>query len=299
MFKFLEKIVLFLLCGYLIGEIVTRMYKLNIDIPDYYQDSDGLIKNVPNQTGHYRGGNKWIINKYGNYGFEPKSLDNLITVVGDSYIENVMNPIECHQANFLSNKVANYNFYPCARGGASFIEMMEMTKAMEHLHPLKQLLYVHHGDFTESITEITNIPVTVQWSVATDKIRHAKLSRSRIKDVLYNFKFAYFLYRNYILDSSTFATNNRGKNQKDIDYEKIQLLLNFVKKNYKFNTLVLIFSPDSDIKLVEMLKKNHFQTFELKATDYKSWQLENDSHWSCKGHEAAANQVAKLLTETK
>jgi hypothetical protein len=298
MTKFIIKVLLFIVFGYLLGEIVTRLYRLNIDIPNFYQDTDGLIKNKPNQTGYYVNGNKWFINKYGQYGYEPKSLDRLITVIGDSYIENIMNPPECHQAYFLANMVGEYNFYPCARSGASFIEFMEMAKSLNHLNPIKQLLYVHHGDFIESITEITNQPLTVQLSISSNKIRFPMLTSSRFKDILYNFKFAYFLYRNYLVKSTNVSTNNRDLKQTNIDYVKIQLLLDFVKKNYFTDNIILVFSPDSDKNLIELVKENNFQTFELKSTNYKSWQLANNSHWSCNGHEEAAKQVSKYIDKS-
>jgi hypothetical protein len=297
MIKFSIKVFLFLVFGYIIGEIVVRAYRLNIDIPNFYKDTDGLIKNKPNQTGYYVNGNKWFINKYGHYGYEPKSLDNLITVIGDSYIENIMNPPECHQAYFLARMVDEYNYYPCARSGASFIEFMEMSKSLNHLNPIKQLLYVHHGDFIESITEITNNPLTVQLSITTNKIRYARLTKSRFKDILYNLKFAYFLYRNYIVKNTNVSSNNRDIKHSNIDFHKIQMLLNFVKKNYFTDNIILVFSPDTDNELIELIKENNFQTIELKSTNYKSWQLINDGHWSCYGHEEAAMQVSKCLVQ--
>jgi hypothetical protein len=100
MTKFIFKVFLFIVFGYMIGEGIVRIFKLTIDIPIMYQDSDNLIKNEPNQTGYYTNGNKWIITKHGQYGYEPKSLNSLITVIGDSYIENIMNPPVCHQAYF-------------------------------------------------------------------------------------------------------------------------------------------------------------------------------------------------------
>ena len=68
-------------------------------------------------------------------------------------------------------------------------------------------------------------------------------------------------------------------------------------QNYLTNNLIIIFSPDSDIELVNLLKKNNFQTILLASSNYKSWQLSNDSHWSCYGHEEAAKQVSKYLIQ--
>lgn len=295
MAKFIKQLFLFLFVAYVIGEIIVRTYKLNIDVPDFYQDTTGLLRNKPNQTGSNGDGTMWVIGQYGEYGYEPKSLDNLITVIGDSYIKGTMNPPQCHQAYLLSQGCNKYNYYPCARAGASFIEFMEMTKSLNRLHPVKQLLYVHHADFIESITEVMNVPLTVQLSVTTNKIRHARLTKSRVKDVLYNFKFAYFLYRNYFVSSVDIGTNNRDAMPATIDYDKIQQLLTFVKMNYQTENIVLVLSPDTDKKLIELVKENNFHTLELTTDNYKLWQFEHDSHWSCHGHEEAAKQVSKYL----
>lgn len=294
--KFSLTIIKFIVIGCLIGEIITRLFNLNTDIPKMYVGNDSLIKLFPNQSGNYlKGSHKWIVNKYGNYGYEPDSLNNLITIIGDSYIENIMNPPECHQAYFLSNMSNKFNFYPCARSGASFIEFMEMTKTCERLKPIKQLLYVHDGDFIESIMEIVNHPPTVQISLKNNKIRYPKLHLSRINEIMFNSKFYYYLYRNYFVDSNSQSKDNRNLNLTNINYAKIQLLLDYVKNNYRIDDIVLIFSPDTDLKLIELTKKNGFETFRLKSDNYKSWQLKDDSHWSCFGHEEAAKQVTKFI----
>lgn len=274
-----------------------RVYQLNIDVPDFYRDKDGLLKNRPGQTGSNGDGTRWFINKYGEYGYEPKSLEKPVTVIDDSYIQGLMNPPDCHQAYLLAKKFSSYNYYPCARAGASFIEYMEMSKSLQHLHPVKQLLYVHHGDFIESITEIEKQPLTVQLSVSSNKIRYAKLTTSRVKDILYNFKFAYFLYRKYFVGKADIGTNNRDVVNVSIDYDKIKLLLAYVQKNYRTDNIVLVFSPDTDSKLTAMVKESNFQTLELKAANYKLWQFAHDSHWSCFGHEEAAKQVSKYLQQ--
>lgn len=297
MVKFIIKIVSFLFIGYFIGEAIIRIYKLDVDVQNVYVDSSGLIKNEPNQTGHYLNGNQWVINKYGEFGYQPKSLDSVITVIGDSYIENIMNPPTCHQANFLASMTKNVDFYPCARSGASFIEFVEMAKSLQKLNPIKQLLYVHHGDFTESVKEIKNNLTTVQLELNSNKIIYAKLTQSKFKKILYNFKFAYYLYRNYFNDGGNVSTNNRDDKKSTIDYKKIRLLLKFVKSNYNIEKIVLVFSPDSDLKLIELAKQYSFETVKLTTSDYKSWQLTTDSHWSCYGHEQAALQVAAYLNK--
>lgn len=295
--KFIKSIILFLLVGILIGELTVRVFSLNAEIPKSYVGKDHLIKNYPNQTGNYvNGTHKWIINKYGNPGYEPKSLDSLVTIIGDSFISNMMNPTECHQARYLSDMVSKYNFYPSSRDGASFIEMMERAKSLEYLHPKYQLLYVHHGDFIESIPEIKKIPLTVQYSINSQKITYAKLQSSRFKEVLYNFKFLYYLYRNFLVNNKDVSSNNRDEIKKEkIYYNSIEKLIIATKQHYNTQNIILVFSPDTDLKVIEIAHRKGFQYFLLKTNNYKSWQLPNNSHWSCYGHEEAAKQVSSKL----
>ena len=296
MWKFIFRLSFFFFLAYLIGEGVVRVLKVNIDVPKFYQDTDGLIKFKPNQTGNYvNGRHKWKINRYGYFGYEPNSLDSVITIIGDSFISNVLNPPECHQAQYLSDLNSNFNFFPASRDGAGFLEFMEISKSIDSLNPIKHLLYVHHGDFIESINEIRPNSNTVQVLLKEEKIKYPILQSSPIKDFLYNFKLAYFLYRNYLLKDKNIQTNNRDEKFESIDYDSIQLLLDFTKKNYDTKRIVLVFSPDSDKKVVELLMKNNFETFVLETNNYKSWQMENDSHWSCFGHKEVAKQVNKYL----
>lgn len=294
--RFIFRIFIFIIIGVATGELIVRVFPLSIDIPRFYRDTDNLIKFEPDQSGNSMvGQHKWIINKYGNYGYEPQSLDSVITVIGDSYISNTMNPPECHQANYLANLNPEYDFYPMSRDGASFIEFMEMAKSLEYLNPIRQLLYVHHGDFVESVMECGSQPLTVQLSVEQDSIRYAALTSSRMKEVMYNFKLGYYLYRNYLVRAENNQTNNRNVDFGHIDYDVIQMLLDFVKDNYRTDHIVLVFSPGSDTEFVEFAGRNGFQTLFLQTDDYKSWQLESDSHWSCFGHEEAAKQVDYFL----
>lgn len=296
--KFLQSLLLFCGIGIVMGEIIVRVFSLSIDVHKFYIDKDNLIKNYPNQTGKNGYKHQWIINKYGEFGYEPKSLNNLVTVIGDSFITNTMNPPECHQANYLSKLTAKYNFYPSARAGASFIEMMEKARALEHLHPVYQLLYIQQADFIESVSEIKSAPLTVQISVKTGQVKYAKLQSSKFKEVIYNFKFFYYIYRNYIfmLLGNDDATNNRVLiKRKKINYQLIEDLLVISKKKYNTRNVILVFSPDTDKKVIDLVKNSGFRYFQLISKDYKSWQMPKDSHWSCHGHEEAAKQVANYL----
>ena len=294
--KFLIKCSIFLLIGLLIGELVVRIFHLNTDVPKMYKSQSELIKFYPNQKGYWlKGSHKWVVNKYGQFGYEPKRLDNIFTVIGDSYISNIMNPPECHQANYLSKINKDFDFFPCSRDGASFMEMMEMKTELDSLNPNGHLLYVHHGDFVESIRDIKAKQNTTQVNLINGKKYFPELSSSKLKDLLYNFKFAYYIYRNYIVKSNNSVNNRDSLKSKDLDYDYLMKLILFVKKNYEIKNVYLIFSPDSDDKLIDLLKNNGFKVMKLQSSNYKEWKMEHDSHWSCHGHSEAAKQVSVFL----
>lgn len=294
--KFTIKITLFLIIGYLIGEFTVRVFKLNIDIPDYYQDANnGLLKNKPNQTGYYLNGNKWVINKYGEHGYEPKSLSNLITIVGDSYIENIMNPVECSQAYLLSMGEKMYNYYPCGRSGANVIEFLEMAKSLNHLKPVIQFIYVHHTDFIDCINRNRETPKTFQVLLPAKKVVYPKIRKSYLKDFFYKFKFAYFIYRTFVAKKESQYPENYVEGNVKFNYDELGELLDFIKNNYQLDNLVFVFRPESDKDLIRVLSKYNFKTFELIANDYKKWQFGNDIHWNCYGQNEAARQVLSFL----
>ena len=296
--KYLLRIFIFIVIGILLGEIGVRVFDLAVDTPVAYRDEDQLIKYNPNQDGTSVQRCKWIINKYGNFGPEPASLDSLITVIGNSYISNTMNPPECHQAVYLTRENQDYNFYPMSRDGASFLEFMEMTKSLEPLNPVKQLLYLHDEDFLYSVVELLNAPLTVQYSLEKKEIRYAHLGDSKLKKLLYRFKFAYFIYRNYFVLAELNLFNrpeevshvNTG-----LDYDSLELLFDFVKENYSIPDILLVFFPESDPGLMDLAEQAGFETMLLETDDYTSWLTSIGGHWSCYGHEEVARQVDHYL----
>ncbi|MGB3151923.1 MAG: hypothetical protein WBB27_14795, partial [Maribacter sp.] len=109
--KFIKNIIFFLVILFILGEIISRFLHLSSDIPRRTIDENGIQKYIPNQAGFWVGGtHEWKINKLGWPGELPESYDNLITIVGDSFIENFMNPNECHQSILLKNELPKYNF---------------------------------------------------------------------------------------------------------------------------------------------------------------------------------------------
>jgi hypothetical protein len=297
--KYLLRIFIFLALGILLGEAVVRVFNLSVDVPKTYVDEDQLIKLYPNQSGTSVQRCKWIINEYGNFGPAPKSLDSLVTLIGNSYIVNTMNPPECHQAHYLTRESQDYNFYPMSRDGASFIEFMEMAKSLEPLNPVKQMLYVHDEDFPYSIIELLDQANSVQYSLEKKEIRYVQASESKLKKLLYKFKFAYFIYRNYFVLAELDLFNNNEEIAPvapSLDYESLEVLFEYVKENYKIDNILLVFFPGSDPGLMDMTKNVGFECMLLDTDDYNSWLTSVNGHWSCYGHEQVARQVANHLS---
>lgn len=299
--KYILRIALFIFFGFVLGEIVVRVFHLTVDVPETYRDENNLVRFYPDQTGYSADRFKWIINKYGNFGHEPKSLDSLVTVIGNSFISATMNPPECHQANYLASMNQDYNFYPMSRDGASFLEFMEMAKSMEKLNPCKQLFYVHGSDFIVSVTERVNQTGTVQLSLETGEVRDTQPSGSSLKKKLYKFKFAYFLYRNYIVPYMVDLNMAGGRADESLfevqesDYPYIQGLLDYVKDHYVLDNIVLVFFPDSDPGLISMTEQAGFTALPLQTDDYRSWVTNIGGHWNCNGHKEVAKQIDKYL----
>lgn len=299
--SYILRIALFIFVGYLIGEIVVRVFHLTVDVPETYRDENNLVRFYPDQTGYSADRHKWIINKYGNFGHEPQSLDSLVTVIGNSFISATMNPPECHQANYLASMNQDYNFYPMSRDGASFLEFMEMAKSLEKFNPSKQLFYVHGSDFIVSVTERVNQTGTVQLSLETGEVRDTQPSGSSLKKKLYKFKFAYFLYRNFIVPYMVDLNMAGGRADESLfeiqesDYPYIQGLLDYVKDHYVLDNIVLVFFPDTDSELINMTEQAGFTALPLQTDDYRSWVTNIGGHWNCNGHKEVAKQIDKYL----
>ena len=300
--KFIENIIFFLILGLLIGEIIARLFALSSDIPNRMIDKTGIQKYIPNQKGTWKGGShNWYINEKGWPGHLPKSFDNLVTIIGDSYIENFMNPDECHQSNFLKNSLPKYNYLEASRSGVSFIEAMEISKQLDTLNPKVQLIYVHDTDFFESIVQINKHNDITQLDLHDNKIIYGEMKAPRIKKILYNWKFIYYLYTRFPIDLGKGSEIHETKepseiaSKKENDFIPLKKLLEYIAVSYKIENKVLVFRPGSDIELINLSRKLGFKILYLKTGEDDNWSFEYDSHWTCYGHEKAALQVAEFL----
>ena len=292
---------IFILC--IIGEVAIRTFRLVPDIPERFIDKYNIQRYKPGQSGFYTKAKvKWNVNKFGWLGTSNTYKDTIISIIGDSYIENIMNPIECNQGSILKTLLPNFSFFEAGRSGVTFIEAMEISKVLDiEVHPNYQLLYLNTGDFPESISEIKHFPDRLQVSIETKKLMKPKLKSPRMKFFLYNVKLLYYLYLKYpiLVDNQNKGEVNQvarvSKNSNDILYNK---LFAYCSTNYRLNNLVFVFHPNIDDEIVALANRYGIKTIQLDSHGDKTWRLgSHDGHWSCYGHNQVSKQVVNSLKE--
>tara|TARA_R110002049_G_scaffold246502_1_gene420597 strand:- start:5379 stop:6110 length:732 start_codon:yes stop_codon:yes gene_type:complete len=230
----------------------------------------------------------------------PQSFNNLITVIGDSFIENLMNPEKCHQSVYLKKMLPEYNFLEAARSGVSFVEAIEIFKQLDSLTPRLQLSHLHDSDFEESILQITKHSDITQFDIEKQKIVYGKMNSPGLKKVLYSWKFLYYLYQRFSLNlNKTINLENKKtsiKNNEDANYIQFYInLLEYTASLYNTANKILIFGLESSIKLVNLSKRYDFKTLHLKMDKNDKWSFDHDKHWTCHGHESVAEQVSQFI----
>ncbi|WP_299520398.1 hypothetical protein [Winogradskyella sp.] len=304
--KFFKNIILFLIILLIVGELVVRLTHAVSDIPQRTIDEYGIQKYKPNQKGYWKGGeHTWLINDYGWPGIAPNSLDSLISIIGDSYIENFMNPNECHQSEYLRKMLPDYNFMEFGRSGVSFIEALEISKQMDTLNPKHHLIYVNDDDFYESICEAKRMTDVTQLSLKDNKIKYGEMKGSSSKKVLYNWKLLYYFYNRFPID---YIKNNLtpkkvspeepspNDNVPSNHIDAITKLMIYVTDNYNINDKTLVFHPNSNSSIITIAKNAGFNTILLDSSMDKTWTFDYDSHWTCYGHNKAAEQISQQLS---
>ena len=297
--KFLFKFVIFLLVGFVLGEVVVRVWHLTSEVPKRYLDASNIQRYNPKQQGYWKGGKHgWATNELGWTGTLPENYENLVTVIGDSFIENFMNPADCHQDLLLKARVPEMNFVEAARSGVSFIEAMEIANSMDSLKPQLHLIYVNPTDFTESVREITVHSDITQVDLTNKKVVAGIMKSARLKSMLYNVKFAYYLFQRFPLNEIKFnvAAHAPAKTIQQPDHSShIKSLMQFVKEKYNVQNKIIVFHPNLPETLKQEVQDAGFKTISLDSENQADWTFVYDHHWTCYGHSQAADQVSLHL----
>jgi len=298
--RFLVNVFLMAVLIGIVLECVIRYRHLTMEVPKRTITADNIQKYIPNQSGYWKGGkHTWQVNQLGWVGPMPESMHNLITIVGDSHIENLMNKDECRQSSFLKLQLRDFNFLEAARAGVSFIEALEICNSLDTLHPRFQLIYLKNSDFTESISNLGKIEDITQIDIDKRELIYGKLRSIKMKELLYSSKLLYFLYTEYKKRMSSLIndpTTRREETHKNAMLQ-IERLFKIVQSKYTVTNKVLIFHPGTDARILELAKQTEFSVLQLEPKIYRSWSWSeiDNSHWHCDGHKEGAAQVADYL----
>ncbi|UZO80248.1 hypothetical protein NBT05_14995 [Aquimarina sp. ERC-38] len=299
--KLILRLFLFTVYILILGEIVIRFFHLTSDIPN--RQMQGTIqKYFPNQQGYWKGGgHQWKVNSKGWVGELPENYDNLITIVGDSFIENLMNPDYCHQGVYLKKYFEDYNFFEAGRSGVSLIEAMEITKNLEEEYkPKLQLLYLGESDFKESIADISRKPNITQVDLKEQILLPSKLKAPIFKKILYNWKFIYYMYMRFPLKLPKFKTKKNAtlslvkKEGKIMYLKEYKELIDYLSRHYRLKDIIFILRPEINKEIVKLMKNYSIKTI-LLNNHKEVWTFSHDRHWTCYGHEQVAKQVSNYL----
>ena len=291
--KFFKKLFFFTLISFISIECSIRIFKLTNDIPQREIDENGLQTYVVNQTGYFNN-NLWKVNEYGFIGLKDVNHDNQILIIGDSMIENIMNPIECNLGYYIKNQMKEkYGVFEIGRSGMTLIEAMEFKKKYETIiKPKKIIVFINENDVEESISEISRLSDRLQISIKSGDLEKVKIKYPILKKILYQIKTIYYLYiKGYFsvnfLDFRTnqkvFKTNN----------DKLEKFFTILKLNYDLEKITfLVNSNDPNIELIEReFKKDRLIKFETS----EDWFVKGDGHWNCLGHKNVSNIIVEKL----
>ncbi|KKM82933.1 hypothetical protein LCGC14_1314500 [marine sediment metagenome] len=300
--KFFIQLVLFIILISISGEIFIRTFKLTSDIPQrYIEQNTGIQMYKPKQSGYYKEAKeKCHVNDYGWLGVANTNKNPLFSIIGDSYIENLMNPISCNQGTILQSHFSEYSFFEAGRSGVTFIEALEISKYLDSLiQPTYHLIYIGNGDFNESIVSMGKYNDRVQIDLSKKYIVKAELKSPVAKKILYSSKLLYYLYLRFPLfvDKQNKGEVNKNLKSNELEFNKVKLsqLFEYCTTEYNLNKIILIFRPKTDDDIIKLSESYGFKSFRLNE-DSKSWALgKHDGHWSCYGHNEAAKQIIPVL----
>jgi len=178
-----------------------------------------------------------------------------------------------------------------------------VSKQFYKKKPRLQIIYLNDSDLKQSIVELGRFGDITQLSLKDSKIVYGVMRSPGLKKIIYNLKFPFYLYRRF---SETIFKKKPNKNsktelvnkEKDYTLEYTELL-KYVKANYDTDEVLLVLKPDTKKEVIDLLKKFNFKTLLLNNKGDNNWSFEYDHHWTCYGHERAAEQVANYLKNLK
>ena len=289
--KFLLKILSFSAITLIILEVLIRLLMLTNDVPQRDFDKNNLQVFQKNQKGISHG-EKWNVNSDGFLGHNDKNKDNQLLIIGDSFVENIMNPFECRQSSLF--KKSGFDVFEIGRSGITFIEALEFySKYKSKVNPKKTILIIDNFDFNESIQEIKKLSDRTQISLVNNEIIFGKIKGKYLKKILYNYKTLYYTYLKY-LKSNKNENPIKVKNIKNSE-ELINKLITYSSRSYDLNNCLFAFRGKNNFK--ELFNKLNLEFVELNLKGSQFMYSEKDSHWNCQGHIKASELILSRLND--
>jgi hypothetical protein len=282
-------------------ELIIRFFHLTSDIPERRIDAQGIQRYKPHQTGYYtKATEPWIINDMGWSGKIDTQGRAIIGVVGDSYIENFMNPYACHQGILFKEKMPEYAFFEAARSGVSFIEAMEISQVIDkEVHTQFHVVYLSDMDFYESMADLKALPDRIQISLKENKIIPATLKNPMLKKILYSSKLLYYLYLRFpVLVNQQNKAESKGIHFEEYQFKQADFdaLFTYCKQHYELGNMLWVFHSNTNERIVETAKRFGVNTISVHEPTPNTWASNQfDNHWNCEGHKAINLLVADTL----
>ena len=290
--KFLKKILVFIIVTLSLFESTVRLFNLTNDVPQRNLLDNRYQVYKKNQKGIYKN-TKWEVNDFGFLGLsDVNNGENQVLLIGDSFLENMMNNINCNVGSQIKLFDRNLKIFEMARSGMTLIEYFEFFKKFKQtINPRKTIFLVNSNDIYESISDINRFSDRIQVDLIDNKINNVDLKYPTLKKILYNTKGLYYLYSNQFfslnfpkLISSKKIINNKGPNK-----ELIRKLFVYIQDNYSTENISFLCynMKDSEVNSFKLLSKN---IYHIKEFDEKEIR-KDDRHWNCLG----SQKVAELI----
>lgn len=289
--EFFKHILFFVITLIILLEGCIRLFSLTNDVPMRKTNSRELQIFKENQSG-FSHGFSWSVNKDGFLGHNEKNGENQLLIIGDSFIENIMNPFSCRQSSLFSK--TGYSVFEVGRSGITFIESLEFLKYYNPIvNPKNTVIFLDNSDFKESIVEIKKLNDRGQISLIDKKFFPGEIKGKNIKKILYNFKSLYYLYTTY-LKSRNNTYQPKTKNESFLFKSHVEELIVYGSEKYNLENTLFVFRKENNFK--DVFDELNLNYMELNIFD-EQYLIPNDGHWNCKGHQIAFDKILKYFNQ--
>lgn len=291
--KFIVQIIKYSLIVLILLEVVVRVFSLVNDTPERDIDQNGLQVLKKNQEGKSHG-EKWRVNESGFLGHNDTNGENQVLIIGDSFVENIMNPFNCRQSSLF--KKAGYDVFEIGRSGITFIEGLEFyNKYKSNVNPRETIFIIDNSDLKESVSEIQELKDRVQISLTHLTISESIIKYKHLKKILYNYKTLYFLYLKKMKSQKLNHRPKQVKYRSQKSRDLILKLIDYSDENYALEKVLFVFRGSNDFKAYFDQKKINFLELNLMGEEFNF--SESDSHWNCYGHKMASEKILNYLND--